>query len=220
MADNIITGRGFIHRNSIMVDGKSLYADDNFITFAAFIKGVYKKEQLNYPKFYKMDNLSKLGFLTAELIIKDRNIPEHYRGEDVGVVISNSSSSLDTDIHYQDTISDSANYFPSPSVFVYTLPNILIGEICIKNGFKGENAFLVSKKFDAGTIFNYVDNLLQTNKIQICICGWVDLLREDYESFLMIVEKENRVSGRNENPGKYPPFTMENITQLYLNKGI
>jgi len=69
-----------------------------------------------------MDNLSKLGFLTAELIFKSRNIPDHIKGREFGVIIANSSSSLDTDIHYQDTISDSTSYYPSPSVFVYTLP--------------------------------------------------------------------------------------------------
>src|ERR1039457_3804686 len=170
MADNIITSWGFIKGNNVTVDGKTIFADDNFTTFVRCIKALYKKEQLNYPKFYKLDNLSKLGFLTAAFIINSRNIREHYNGEELGVVITNSSSSLDTDIHYQETISDSANYFPSPSVFVYTLPNILIGEICIRNGVKGENAFLVTQRFDAGIIFNYVDNILQTNKIQACIC--------------------------------------------------
>ena len=203
-----------------MVDGITSVVDDIFINFAAFIKALYKKEQLNYPKFYKMDNLSKLGFLTAELIFKSRNIPERYKKEEVGIVISNSSSSLDTDIHYQETISDSANYYPSPSVFVYTLPNILIGEICIKNGITGENAFLISEKFNGELICNYVDNLLQNNNIQACLCGWVELLMEDYESCLMIVEKEEVLTGRNEGTEKYRAFTKENVTQLYFNKGM
>jgi hypothetical protein len=218
MADHIITGWGIIRNNSVLIDGRINDFDENFTNFAAFIKALYKKEQLNYPKFYKMDNLSKLGFLTTELIFKCRNILDHYKREEFGVIIANSSSSLDTDIHYQDTISDGTNYYPSPSVFVYTLPNILIGEICIKNGIKGENAFLISEKFSADLICNYVDNLLQNNNIQACLCGWVELIKENYESYLMIIEKEEVLTGRNEVTEKYRTFTKENVTQLYLNK--
>jgi hypothetical protein len=220
MADHFITGWGIIRKNSVVIDGKTVEVDENYINFATFIKALYKKEQLNYPKFYKMDNLSKLGFLTAELIFKSRNIPDHYKREEFGVIIANSSSSLDTDIHYQDTISDSTSYYPSPSVFVYTLPNILIGEICIKNRIKGENAFLISKKFDAELMCNYVEDLLQNNRVQACICGWVELLHEDYESCLMIIEKEKALTIRNEEIGKYHAFTKENVTQLYLNTRI
>jgi hypothetical protein len=219
MADHLITGWGTISRNIVSVNGTVGSVEENFITFAAYIKALYKKEQLNYPKFYKMDNLSKLGFLTAELIFKNRNVPEQYKREEFGVIIMNSSSSLDTDIQYQETISDSANYFPSPSVFVYTLPNILIGEICIKNGIKGENAFLVSERFDADLICNYVQNLLLHNQIQACLCGWVELMREDFESFMMIIEKEKIVKERGEEANRYAAFTKENVTQLYLNKG-
>ena len=219
MADHFITGWGIIRKNSVVVNGRNGDVEEIFINFAGFIKALYKKEQLNYPKFYKMDNLSKLGFLTAELIFKSRNILDQYKREEFGVIIANSSSSLDTDIHYQESISDSDNYYPSPSVFVYTLPNILIGEICIKNGIKGENAFLISESFNAELICNYVENLLQTNRIQACICGWVELLHEEYESCMMMIEKEKVLAGRNEVTVKYRTFTKENITQLYLNKG-
>jgi hypothetical protein len=220
MTGLLITSWGIVRENFVLVDGRTVIMDDNFSNFAAFIKALYKKEQFNYPKFYKMDNLSKLGFLTAELIFKSKNILDQYKREEFGIVITNSSSSLDTDYHYQETISDNANYYPSPSVFVYTLPNILIGEICIKNGIKGENAFLISERFDAELICNYIENLLQNNYIQACLCGWVELLHEDYESFLMIIEKEKIVAGRNDETGKYRAFTKENVTQLHLNKGI
>src|SRR5205085_1455803 len=100
---------------------------------AAFLKASYKHFQLNYPKFYKMDKLCQLAFLTSELLLKDNKITDKYSKEDISIVIENSSSSLEIDTEHQTTISDSTNYFPSPAVFVYTLPNILIGEIAIRN---------------------------------------------------------------------------------------
>jgi hypothetical protein len=177
-------------QTSILKNKKESF-EENFTNFAGFIKALYKKEQVSYPKFYKMDNLSKLGFLTAELLIKNSDVLRKYNKEEIGVVISNSSSSLDTDLDYQELIRDKSNYFPSPAVFVYTLPNILIGEICIKHQIKGENAFFVSEEFIPEQINQYVTQLFIQGKIKACICGWVELMREKYHSLLFLVERMN-----------------------------
>jgi hypothetical protein len=137
-----ITGYCSIRNSGVIADDLLEHFEEKFVTFADFIKSLYKKEGVSYPKFFKMDGLSKLGFLTAELLLKRREM-DRYRKERVGLVLSNSSSSLDTDLVYTETIRDRANYFPSPSVFVYTLPNIMNGEICIRHKFRGENTFLL-----------------------------------------------------------------------------
>ena len=214
-----ITGYCLIRNKTILCNNKKEVVEENFVNFAAFIKALYKKEQLNYPKFYKMDNLSKLGFLTAELMLKESTVLKEYVSEEIGIVISNSSASLDIDSVHQGTIKDKSNYFPSPSVFVYTLPNILIGEICIKHQIKGENAFLIAEKFDAELIENYVMNLFEQGSIKACVCGWVEFLEEHYESVLFVVQQvheENRI--QNEKNGSLI-FNKENIYQLYNKSG-
>ena len=113
-----------------------------------FLKQLYQHLQLDYPKFYKMDNLCQLAFIASDLLLKDNKATERYRPEEISIVISNSSASLEIDTEHQGTISDKDNYFPSPAVFVYTLPNILIGEIAIRNLIKGENTFFIFDKFD------------------------------------------------------------------------
>jgi len=197
----------------ILKNKKEIFAE-NFANFAAFIKALYKKEQVNYPKFYKMDNLSKLGFLSAELLIRNSDVLRKYNNSEIGVVISNSSSSLDTDLDYHELIRDKSNYFPSPSVFVYTLPNILIGEICIRHRIKGENAFFVSEKFDPEQLGLYVTHLFDQGKIAVCICGWVELLKEKYHSVLFTVE---RVEDKSEETivDTESLFIEENILKLY-----
>lgn len=59
--------------------------------FQTFAKEAYKALEISYPKFYKMDSLSKLAFLASEVVLKD----EKERG--VALVFSNKSSSLDSD---------------------------------------------------------------------------------------------------------------------------
>jgi hypothetical protein len=165
-------------------DGGPVFIVDSS-DLATFLLSVYQHFGLNYPKFYKMDNLSKLGWLAAEVLLKDTFDKTRYRPEEVGLVLTNANSSLDADIKYWDSAQDVA----SPSLFVYTLPNIVIGEICIRNGFKGEDAFYVTGAFDAGFIHQQVSYLLDNGILKTCICGWVDLIGQDYKAALFLVEQ-------------------------------
>lgn len=160
--------------------------------FLKFIKEIYKNYDIKYPKFYKMDNLSKLGFLSAEILLKNTDILNKYKNEEIAVILSNESSSSDTDAIYQKTIDDRNNYFPAPSVFVYTLPNIMIGEICIRHKIKGENTVFISEDFDKNFIFDYVNNLYNLQKTKICICGRVDYNypNKNYMAELYLTEVE------------------------------
>jgi len=133
-----------------------------------------------------MDNLSKLGWLAAEILLQELTTHD-YRPEEIGVMLSNANSSLDTDLRYFETIKEMA----SPSLFVYTLPNIVTGEICIRNNFKGENAFFVSDSFDAGFMEQYVGDLLDRGILSVCICGWVDVYEDAYCAVLFLVKKGN-----------------------------
>lgn len=91
----------------------------------------------NYPKFFKMDPLSRLGFVATELLLKES------LKADYGILLFNRSSSLADDMVFQATIQDRNNWFPSPALFVYTLPNIVTGEIAIRNHFQTETNFMV-----------------------------------------------------------------------------
>lgn len=159
----------------------------NLKDFSEYTKALYAQLNLNYPKFFKMDSLSKLAFLTAEILLKDLSI-NNFEQDKIGVVIANSFATLDTDLNYYQTIQDKNNYFPSPSLFVYTLPNIMIGEICIRHKIKGENAFFVFQEFNHNFINKYVLNLFNTGKINCCITGWIDYTQNDYEAILFLVE--------------------------------
>jgi hypothetical protein len=153
---------------------------------SSFLLSVYQHFHFNYPKFYKMDNLSKLGWLASEILLQDGFNKVHYRPEEIGVVLANSNSSFDNDLRYFNTIKE----IPSPSVFVYTLPNIVIGEICIRNNFKGEHAFFIQDTFNAAFIQQQVSYLLHNNILQVCVCGWVEVLEHDYKAVLFLVEKK------------------------------
>ena len=87
--DQYITSYSHLYDNKVIVNDRIIFYQENIIKFADFVKTVIKQEQIVYPKFYKMDSISKLGFLATELVLKDAALAG-YPGEAVGIVLSNS----------------------------------------------------------------------------------------------------------------------------------
>jgi hypothetical protein len=200
-AEKYINSYCAINGNAVWKNGKKVHENKN-TDLPGFLASIYHQFNINYPKFYKMDNLSKLGWLASEVLLQDQLKPATYLPQDTGVVLSNANSSLDTDLKYIASVKGT----PSPALFIYTLPNIVVGEICIRNNFKGENAFFISEQFDAGFVAQYVSNLLD-NGLKVCICGWVDLLRDEYNAVLFLVTKNKE--------GQIFPFTQEHINTIF-----
>lgn len=197
---NYISAGCTISSNRVHKNGELLFENPN-TGISEFLLSVYQHFQFSYPKFYKMDNLSKLGWLAAEILLSDFD-KAAYGPEELGVILANKNSSLDNDLRYVQTMAD----VPSPSVFVYTLPNIVIGEICIRHKFKGEHAFFVQDEFDTDFIAGQVDYLLDNDILQACICGWVDALEQDYKAVLLLAEKTSRTGAL--------PFSAENMDKF------
>jgi hypothetical protein len=176
-----------IQNNEIILNGTTVLKLDP-TAFSDFSKKAYQYFEMNYPKFFKMDNLSKLAFLGAELLLKTES--DSTIENNTALVFANKSSSLDTDVKYQNSISDKENYYPSPAVFVYTLPNICLGEISIRHQLKSENSFFIFADFNAEFMEKYSNVLLETKKADKVLCGWVEYYNEEYTAFLYLVGKE------------------------------
>lgn len=195
-----------IKENSMSLNGKIIFkvyqeSINNFLDI------LYKKINIEYPKFFKMDNQSKLGVLASEGLTFENSFLSKYKPEEIGIVLSNSEASLDTDKNYINTLNPD-NYFPSPSLFVYTLPNVVAGEICIRHKIKGENAFFISEWFNQDLIYFYIQNLLKNTETKVCIGGWINLVGENYDAFLFSVET-NKKDGKS--------LTPELLNQIYNN---
>lgn len=192
--ENIITKYCIIKDHKVIVDGKTEFNDSENLEYGKLMKAIYKHYEIKYPKYFKMDNLCKIAFLGSEIILKDNEHIKEYDPSMVGVILQNSNSTIDTDTKYVDTIKDKLNYFPSPAVFVYTLPNVMVGEICIRNKFQGENTCFISENFDPEFITEYVNELFSTGKIDACITGYADYIEGNYKAIMFLVEKikENR----------------------------
>jgi hypothetical protein len=197
-----ITATCHIRDKTIQVNRRMVYENKD-AGLDTFLEGAYDFLKVDYTKFYKMDRLSKVGFLAAEVLLNDRALTR-YEPVNRNIILANSNASLDSDIKF-------AKAFSSPAVFVYTLPNIVAGEICIRHGIKGETAFFISEEFDAALMTSYVDSVmlkvLPSGAKPCCVGGWIDLLDERHDVFLYLVE--NVTTGREHSP--------EQLVELYRN---
>ena len=199
--------KSYVHikNNTVSQNGKVLYTDIE-PDFKLFIKGAYKATETKYPKFFKMDSLSKLAFLAGDIVLNAEQLSIEEENN-IGLVFSNKASSLDTDRKHQASIQHKENYYPSPAVFVYTLPNICIGEISIKHKLYSENSFFIFDSFNAAHLEVYATSLLVDNKADKVLCGWVEYDGDDnYEAFLYLVSPEGKIA-----------HNTEEILKLYTN---
>lgn len=184
-----------IENNEIVLNGEFIFKTEP-TNFGDFSKQALRHFEIQYPKFFKMDPLSKLAFLGAELLLSP--IVKENAENNIALVLANKSASLDTDVKHQESISDKENYYPSPAVFVYTLPNICLGEISIRHQLKSENTFFIFDAFNTEFMFNYSRILLNTNKAEKVLCGWTELFNDNYKAFLCIIGTEENSKFKNE----------------------
>ncbi len=162
--------------------------------FADYIRSQYKELGLQDIKFSKMDNLCKLAYIGAKKLLT--NIGINYKEgavppQRVAMVFANRSSSLDSDIKHNDIVKLNSVLGASPAVFVYTLPNITMGEIAIREKIMGENTFFVFNSKNINFVENYADYLLKNNIADSVIYGWCDYLNGKYDLELKIKEIDN-----------------------------
>ena len=157
--------------DAVEVDGRHLPIDANG---PALLTALYRQYVGDYPKYYKMDPLSRLGFIASELLLQAEGAERFVACCDRAVIFFNHSSSICADRQYLETIADPDNCFPSPSVFVYTLPNIVTGEIAIRNGYHGETSFYILPRRDERLMQQILQASCLDLATQSILCGWLD----------------------------------------------
>lgn len=171
------------------LDGITLDIDDSSCD-ASSLTDIYKQKIGNYPKYYKMDGLSRLGFVASELLLQAEasanvEMPDDSRA----VILFNRTSSIQSDKKYLESIADADHFFPSPSIFVYTLPNIVTGEIAIRNGYHGETSFYVLAEKNEQLMEEVLMTAWQDAHTKSAITGWIDFEDDThFEADLYIVE--------------------------------
>ena len=174
-----------IENSSVFINNELIFHSEE-PDFGIFIRDTYKKSGGNNMKFYKMDDLCKLGYVAAEYLLKDKT----FAPLEMGMLLANATSSLHTDIRHQQLIDQDGDRAASPAVFVYTLPNVVSGEICIRHKIQGENTFFITKAYQPEKLERYARIVMQKGKLNYCIIGWCELLKNTYRAVFKLIEKQ------------------------------
>lgn len=169
--------------HTVTSDGKSIWLNGNLI-FQKEDNEIdtptqyYRYNKIQYPKFFKMDIASKWGIVCSEILMNKIDL-QHLNPFKKCIILGNTSASLHTDIIYSKTMQN----IPQPAIFVYTLPNIVMGEIAIKWQWKGENTFLVMKKESKDEIDKMIIALFANDIAEVVLGGFFETFpgKEDIE---------------------------------------
>lgn len=170
------------------IDSFSLKGENDF---SAIIREYNRKLNNKDLKFFKMDDLTKLGSTGALLLLKDHSWIESVPVLNRGLFLANFSSSLNSDIKHQIAIETGGDQTASPAVFVYTLPNIVLGEISIKNKFQGENTFFIMPEEKKDVIVAMLLNFAKQTNLELVIAGWCEQIGEYFDLHIELYRREN-----------------------------
>lgn len=162
-----------IDNNRVIYNGMPV--DTNGLSGCEMLTHLYKVRKTAYPKFYKMDSLCRLGFIGAELLLdqdarKISDVPDPFHA----VVVIGHAGSMSNDCNFQHTIADAKEYYPSPAIFVYTLANIVTGEIAIRHKLRGESSSFILDRYNPEMITNLMFSTLADDKVEMITGGWID----------------------------------------------
>jgi len=188
MKNPSLTSWSKITKNGIWKDGETTLHFNENEEPASKLKAAYQELGLSYPKFFKMDGLCKLGLLASELLLT-KTLKEKYKDDEIAVLLSNSQSSLQSDADHVKQYSESS---ASPAIFVYTLPNIVVGEICIRHKLLGESNFYIFESFRSNQLLEQASLLMSTTTTKACLAGWVEYFENTFEAVFFLFEKEGK----------------------------
>ncbi len=180
-----------LHRVHILPDGVTLDGRPLPVQSqgAGLLSEIYRKYVGDYPKYHKMDALSRLAFLATELLLSRSDVPQ-----DSGraTILFNRTSSVVADRCHLGSIAKPGEFYPSPSVFLGTLPNIATGEIAIRHGYTGETSLYITDFRDEALMKKVVSSSFSPGGFRSLICGFVDCDRGDsFEADLKILVRNN-----------------------------
>ena len=181
-----------LNQRYVFVNGRAI---EHEATGNALLSELYRNHIADWPKFFKMDTLSKAGFVASELLFKEIGVEKCSSEEFMqnhAVVLFGSTASLCADRNYQETIQNRDNYYPSPALFVYTLPNIATGEIAIRNHWRGETSFYVLEAPDADQMAFHLACAFDDPVTDSILAGWVDSsINDDFQAFMTVIHRED-----------------------------
>lgn len=181
--------------NQVLLDGELFFQADAHSSDDMPLQ-LYRFLRIDYPKFHKMDLLCKTGLLMSEILKSKFNLSD-FADNEIAMLFANNHSCSDTDNKFERSYKNEKA--PSPALFVYTLPNIVAGEISIRNKWYGESVACIIPEFDSNFYQIQMDILNPGSKA--VMAGWLRAAPHT-DAFVYFAEKTRETTGITEQLAK------------------
>jgi 3-oxoacyl-(acyl-carrier-protein) synthase len=165
-------------------------------------------------RFLRMDLMCRLGFMAAELLAVNFDAMSDARRDRLGVCAESFTGSLDTDIRFAQT--------PRPSIFAYTLPSTVVGEICIRFRLKGPVLSLISPATNGANAIAEAVEWLRDGDAEMALCLGIEAMNGSTANSVSL--PENLLSrdwhgaalllGHSENSPREKPFVSGALAEV------
>lgn len=122
-------------------------------------------------RFARMDLMCRLGLIAVELLDAGWEELPARRREGMAVCVETCVGALGTDVQFLRT--------PRPTLFTYSLPSTVLGEICIRYGFRGPGLCRITDGVSGSRLLDDATDLLERGEAESCVCVSCDALDAD-----------------------------------------
>lgn len=140
-------------------------------------KALSRKEIFSYPfkNFGRLDNISRLTCYAVALALKDARI-EYFMGHkhDIGIICTNKSGSLQSDILYFRDYLDSGRTLSRGNLFIYTLPSSPLGEAAIHFGLQGPLLYVTAADRPLQTALDTASEMILLDESPVMLAGMTE----------------------------------------------
>ena len=168
-----IHGIGWINKNKY---GGIARKETNFFEESEF-DGLARSGIFLFPfkNFGRLDRISKLTCYAVALALKDAGISyTPQKGQDIGIVGSGASGSLQSDIDYFKDYLDCGRTLSRGNLFIYTLPSSPLGEAAIHFGLQGPLLYTSAPKNPLLTAFTMASVMVNLGETPAILAGMTD----------------------------------------------
>ena len=111
--------------------------------------------------------------------------------EDRGLLICTLNGSVLADRKHLSTFSE--EYYPSPAIFINTLPNVVVGEIAVTHQIQGETTLVMLPSLDDACLETLLRTTLAATTPSALIAGFVDCESENvFRASLKLLKLKKR----------------------------
>jgi len=136
-----------------------------------------KKRLFSFPfkNFGRLDAISKMTCYAVALALQDAGM--HYSAgqkQDIGIIGTNASGSLQSDIHYFRDYLNSGRTLSRGNLFIYTLPTSPLAEAAIFFGLQGPLLYAASPDGSLASILAMATEMILLEETPVMLAGMAE----------------------------------------------